>query len=265
MVAYGKLITGPSSIYMCNLGHPNTGFLIYVMYVHVWLILLYPWMFTWFLAFSWCARQIMEEDFYAKYQGKLLGKSALSANGQCRLWEGFTDADGYGKMNIKLHGRWTNRGVHRLSYVITHRTSFEAIEDLQVSHLCHNKTCITVAHLNLEEQETNNSRTGCVNARRCLHHGDDPDCLLGLGKYVGMLNIKCVIFTRKKICSSPHGMCYHGMTKTGQARAEPDSSMGRNRTSSRQHGIQVRGDINGCHIQQQQFRGREEKKRRDDS
>ena len=48
---------------------------------------------------------------------------------------------------------------------------------MDVSHLCHLKSCIKVAHLNLETRSMNNKRKACVKVKKCYGHDPEPMCI----------------------------------------------------------------------------------------
>lgn len=70
------------------------------------------------------------------------------AEGSCRVWTGYRDNVGYGVV------RWEGRiwKAHRVAYVV----AYGPIPDgLVVNHICGNRACVTVAHLELVTQEAN--------------------------------------------------------------------------------------------------------------
>ena len=114
----------------------------------------------------------MDKAFVQKYWQKLRQNSALSLNGQCVLWSGWTDKDSYGRINVKIENQWKTTGVHILAFILGNNVSLESIAGNDISHLCHNRSCVQPNHLSCESRDTNHSRTACVNTnmRSCLLH-----------------------------------------------------------------------------------------------
>lgn len=166
----------------------------------------------------------MDEAFYAKYSLKLNEKSVSGPNGQCILWTGYVDKHGYGMINVKIsQNKWANRGVHRISMIVHKKLSFEQVENLHVSHICHNKLCIAPHHLSVETSEINNNRLTCISMRHCMHHSPFPDCLLHLrvGEYHASMHIVIISYlgtNQAYPCAVIfcRGILYH------RARARPD-------------------------------------------
>ncbi len=103
-------------------------------------------------------------------------------NGQesgCILWKG-TLKDGYGIIRKKLSccKERVSLRCHRLTYILFHRPGWEEMENLDVSHLCHEKTCINIDHLSLERHTINNNRLRCKKKDDCIGHVDKSDCVL---------------------------------------------------------------------------------------
>ena len=121
----------------------------------------------------------MDQEFFAKYSDKLLAKSKLSINGQCRLWQGGTNADGYGVIQIQVKAKWKKITCHRLAYIVHHQVDLSDTP-LDVSHLCHNHLCVTPTHLSLEPHPVNNNRQACISAGQCMGHKQYPDCMFPL-------------------------------------------------------------------------------------
>ncbi len=120
----------------------------------------------------------MEAGFENKYRQKLHEKAIRShQNGQCLLWGGFK-VHGYGRINVFHNGKWQNLTVHRLAYMLHYKCTYNSIEGLDVSHLCHNAACIEGSHLTAEPHVVNNERQSCKNMRRCIKHSSYRDCLM---------------------------------------------------------------------------------------
>lgn len=124
--------------------------------------------------------QELERFFNDKYLNIML-KTRPAQNGKgCILYTGVKcRPDGYIsiKMNYPKHGAKHHSLVHRFVYALYHKiNSFEDIEHLEVSHICHVKLCINIAHLCLETHQVNKDRqTCCGNPQRCQH---EPRCII---------------------------------------------------------------------------------------
>ncbi len=124
---------------------------------------------------------IMDANFVVKYSYVLRENTVpCHHNGQCILWTSCRDKSGYGRINLKINGQWKNWRTHRLSFLLYHNLQPTDLLNKDVSHLCHNESCIEPAHLSLESREINNERKGCVHANFCQHHASFPDCMLTL-------------------------------------------------------------------------------------
>ncbi len=120
------------------------------------------------------------EQFYRKYEEKLNEGSVISHNQFCRIWSKAKNLQGYGviKYQSPIDHSWKTTNVHRLSFVVFNRKSFQDINNMEISHLCHNKLCILKEHLCIETHAENRERDICVNRSLCKNHGNRPDCLL---------------------------------------------------------------------------------------
>jgi hypothetical protein len=83
--------------------------------------------------------------------------------GECRIWKGKLDRDGYGTFFFLKK----NRRAHRVSYYIH---IGEIPKGMFVDHLCKNRNCVAVGHLRLvtpKENSLDNSRSiPALNARK---------------------------------------------------------------------------------------------------
>lgn len=111
-----------------------------------------------------------------------LAKKTVKGTGQCILWTGTTDHDGYGVKRVK----WPNgvqklERVHRVAYMVKAklvlpRTDASSGQLLEVSHLCHNRLCVNPDHLVAEVHCINMSRIHCHYTGACsLEHC--PPCI----------------------------------------------------------------------------------------
>lgn len=81
---------------------------------------------------------------------RLMARTAITAGG-CWVWQGRLDRSGYGKIN---HQRRT-RVVHRLAY-IAFGPAFD--ESLTLDHLCRNRACWRIDHLEPCSMQVNAQR-----------------------------------------------------------------------------------------------------------
>ena len=99
----------------------------------------------------------------------------------CHVWTGGApNSSGYGRMFYTDDGKKKQVFVHRAQYVLNHYGTFDVVLPplLQISHKCHNKLCINIKHLSLEEAAVNMQRNTCIQFRSCTHHGQYGDCIL---------------------------------------------------------------------------------------
>jgi hypothetical protein len=83
-------------------------------------------------------QQTLKERFEAK----------TDRSGDCHIWTGATDLNGYGKLNV---GGET-RGAHRLAYEWDHG---DIPDGRMIDHTCNNKSCVNPDHLRLVTREEN--------------------------------------------------------------------------------------------------------------
>jgi hypothetical protein len=106
----------------------------------------------------------------------ILERSAIQ-NNHCIRWTGEFDKENYPQLRITFRGRRMRIRAHRLVYYL--RVNFFLDPDLHVSHLCHNRYCININHLNYEGVGMNNERKTCLSERRCMgHRVGYPPCVL---------------------------------------------------------------------------------------
>ena len=114
-----------------------------------------------------------------KHSEKGVGDEGL---GDCTIWVGAKDIYGYGKKKVTWpDGSKTVCKVHRLAFMVYYNTSNLPTvdsfgEQLDISHLCHNKLCINPLHLTIEKHSINMSRNHCWKAGVCsMAH--EPACV----------------------------------------------------------------------------------------
>lgn len=74
--------------------------------------------------------------------------SHIDRSGECWLWNGAQNGRGYGRVN--LHGVWYQ--AHRLAWLLAGR---ELPSGMVLNHLCQNKLCVRVEHLECVTQRQN--------------------------------------------------------------------------------------------------------------
>lgn len=87
---------------------------------------------------------------YSTVEDALTGRSVQE--GECRVWTGAKSADGYGR--IKHQG--APRGAHRVAWELIHGVVPHGME---LDHLCRNRACINVDHLEPVTHAENMRRT----------------------------------------------------------------------------------------------------------
>ena len=89
--------------------------------------------------------------------------------------------------SIKIHhfgpGRQIRLYAHRLA-LLNKIKELDIPKDLEASHLCHEKACIKMDHIEAEPRHINMARIPCMNERRdrmdphfCFGHPGYPDCV----------------------------------------------------------------------------------------
>lgn len=133
--------------------------------------------------------EVQPADLFSKLASKLYSNcdKGLNSNGLgCILWLGPTSKQGYGIIWVSEFGpdHAARYNCHRLAYMIAHRLTPQSIlkaspdtcEKMEVSHLCHKRTCVNPDHLVLETHGTNAERRHC-NAQGLCTAGHEPHCL----------------------------------------------------------------------------------------
>lgn len=104
--------------------------------------------------------------------------SAPNASG-CMLWTRALDGSGYAKTSFRADGKSRSMGAHRLLWLV----SVGPIpDDLVIDHLCRNRSCCNVEHLQLVTTRENVLR-GAIAQRslrtRRFGRNPGPECIHG--------------------------------------------------------------------------------------
>ena len=100
----------------------------------------------------------------------------------CILWFGSVDRWGYGRQWVTWpDGTHREERAHIMAYLVKMKLVEIPLHDdvgtqLDVSHLCHNKSCINPDHLVMEAHEVNMQRVHCVSQGLCTKN--HTACLL---------------------------------------------------------------------------------------
>lgn len=128
------------------------------------------------------------QEFLSQYRAHILSKCQIDENTDCLIWNGAISNALYSKISflykIKLQNgtlksfrRYTQ--AHRLIYACVTNSLYLLNKDnrhVEVSHLCHNRLCCNIMHLEAESKQLNSSRTKCKTQMVCNDH--DPPCIL---------------------------------------------------------------------------------------
>lgn len=89
-------------------------------------------------------------------------------NNGCRVWLGHKSRVGYGQFWVNNR----NVSAHRFAWVVVHG---EQPRGLQIDHLCRNKLCVEIKHMELTEPRVNTLRAVAVNywTRTACKNGHD--------------------------------------------------------------------------------------------
>lgn len=83
-----------------------------------------------------------------------VSSDSFGPGGACVVWVGGLNSDGYAQLNVvTLAGVATLVLVHRLLAIYIH--GHEAVDGMDVDHLCRNRACINVEHHELTTRSIN--------------------------------------------------------------------------------------------------------------
>lgn len=111
---------------------------------------------------------------------RLAARSRTLPDG-CVIWTGSLDRYGYGRFKVTMPGRAVHTGAHRAAW-LAGRGSIEG--DLVIDHLCRNRACVNLDHLELVTNRVNTERGNLTGRPRitadqhaCGKHGRDDGYL----------------------------------------------------------------------------------------
>ena len=84
-----------------------------------------------------------------------IDKCESDENG-CTIWSGRTDRHGYGEIRLRIDGRRKHIGAHRAAWMAE---CGEIEIGLVIDHLCRNRACINVEHMELVTMRENTLRS----------------------------------------------------------------------------------------------------------
>ena len=127
----------------------------------------------------------MENFFKNILQDLKRNSTFLSCGHNCIEWNGACTESGYGRKRVSWpDGHKSIEKVHRLAFMSYNNILNDQLkkynefgQQLDVSHLCHNKLCINENHLIHEPHSINMDRKRCVSLGFCSK-SHKPYCLL---------------------------------------------------------------------------------------
>lgn len=115
-------------------------------------------------------KTVHTRQFIETHLEELAHKSTLSSSSSsCRLWDGEIDTHGYGVLRLNFGNTRIKLRTHRLNFFLSHHPTTLS-SNRHVSHLCHNKKCISINHLSYEPQAINIKRNMCKLNGECSGH-----------------------------------------------------------------------------------------------
>ena len=110
----------------------------------------------------------------ASILGRLAARSRPLPNG-CVVWTGSLDRYGYGHFKVRVDGRAVSTGAHRAAWLAGRGP---IAGDLVLDHLCRNRACVNLDHLEPVTNRVNGERGNLTGRPRgtgaghaCAKHG----------------------------------------------------------------------------------------------
>ena len=87
------------------------------------------------------------------------------------------ESGAYKSVKVTIRGQPIVVKLHVLNYWVAKDfpRDFDLTKD--ISHLCHERSCVKFLHLNQETRSVNNSRKNCSKALECCGHDPEPNCV----------------------------------------------------------------------------------------
>lgn len=116
--------------------------------------------------------------------------------GDCNLWNGALDKDGYGSFYFRKKGR----RAHRVSYYFS---KGDIPDGMVVDHICKNRSCVNADHLRVitptQNSLENSNSVGAVNAKKThCPYGHPLDRKYGRQRYCSICQAEKSKRLRKK-------------------------------------------------------------------
>lgn len=94
----------------------------------------------------------LPDDYRAHLRERIFQKSRSNDESGCLEWTGPRNRHGYGSVRLRVEGRVRYTGAHRAAWL-----AFQGaiVGDLVIDHLCRNRACVNVAHMELVTNATN--------------------------------------------------------------------------------------------------------------
>ena len=123
--------------------------------------------------------KIMEQVFYDKLHHILTNKVTKHDTG-CHITHilPYKGSRGYPRIHFTYLRKRFQVKIHTYVFRMTNDIPpYIRDENLECSHLCHNKQCIFIDHLVMEPHKINIKRQECNRKKLCLGHEGYPKCI----------------------------------------------------------------------------------------
>ena len=107
---------------------------------------------------------------------KIRENSIQSQDSECKNWSKRSLKNGYPQMKITVPIAYKFGNPNRpfnpacILYSISNNFKLYKQSNIRLSHLCHNKLCLNINYLTMEELSTNIQRNRCYGNRVCSGH-----------------------------------------------------------------------------------------------